>query len=463
MSYLTPVFRTSTVVVLFLATVATATAAKEKKHSFRSSRSLGALDHVVVLLEVGGDLTVSENNEVKGRKMSVVGNFSYDEKILHVPADPAGPLRSIRHYEKAEAVIKVDDGGFKPVLDDRRRLIGVKINKSQGVLFSPTGPLTQEELDLIDVLANSLLLDRLLPERPVAVGEHWRLSKELVTVLLGVDALNKSEVDCKLTEVTARAARFEISGQAEGATKGISSEIELKAKFRFDRRTRRIDWVGLLVKEHRDIGHVMQGLDGVARLQIRITPKAASAALAETALEDVVLEPTEALTRLVFRPPGGGWQFTHDRRWNINAAEHDLAIFRFIDRGEFVAQCNVSTLAKVKPGKQQTLETFQRDIQETLGKRFGEFVEAGQWADKNNYRVLRVVVRGLVSELPIHWHYYLVADEHGHQVALAFTVEGKLVERLGEADKELVSTLRFVDPEVTLSKRGAESTEKKTK
>jgi hypothetical protein len=57
-----------------------------------------------------------------------------------------------------------------------------------------------------------------------------------------------------------------------------------------------------------------------------------------------------------------------------------------------------------------------------------------------------VVAQGEVSQVPICWHYYLVADEHGRQVALAFTVEQKLLERFGKADEELIRSFGFADP-----------------
>jgi len=62
--------------------------------------------------------------------------------------------------------------------------------------------------------------------------------------------------------------------------------------------------------------------------------------------------------------------------------------------------------------------------------------------------VCRAVVAGEVADLPIQWTYYLVADKHGHQVVLAFTVEGSLIDRFAGADQHLLSTFRLVQPEV---------------
>ena len=114
--------------------------------------------------------------------------------------------------------------------------------------------------------------------------------------------------------------------------------------------------------------------------------------------------------------------------------------------GADVAQCNVSSLPKVAVERLPALEQFQDQVRQALGKNFGQFVEAGQFASQSDYRVYRVVVKGDVSDLPIQWHYYLVADKHGRQAALAFTVKEQNLEAFDKAGERLVRALRFVDP-----------------
>jgi hypothetical protein len=411
-----------------------------------SGRKGGNIDRVAGVLEVGGELTEAVDEKVQRMKMRVDCTFSYDEKTLELPSGPANRWRSARYYDQLDAVIKVENEVVKPVLRGERRLIGVAIELPKTTLFSPHGTLTREELDLIDVPANSLLLDRLLPEKPAAIGDTWKLPEELMVAWLGLDAVSRSDVQCVLKEVTDAVARIELSGRVEGASDGVSTDIELKARYRYDRRSKRIDWLGLLVKEQRSIGHVKRGVDVVARFQLTISPKGASPQLTDAALENLTLEPTAALSQLSYASPEGVWRITHDRCWHVIGDHRELTILRRVDRGELIAQCNVSILPKVAPGKQITLADFQEDVQKALGESFGQFVEAGKRANDANYRVYRVAVRGEVSQLPIRWNYYLVADEHGHQVALAFTVEEKLLERFQNADEALIRSLRFVDP-----------------
>jgi hypothetical protein len=54
-----------------------------------------------------------------------------------------------------------------------------------------------------------------------------------------------------------------------------------------------------------------------------------------------------------------------------------------------------------------------------------------------------VVVRGLVDEVTVEWHYYLAAPESGPRVSFAVTIEKPMLERVGKADRELVESLQL--------------------
>jgi hypothetical protein len=116
-----------------------------------------------------------------------------------------------------------------------------------------------------------------------------------------------------------------------------------------------------------------------------------------------------------------------------------------IDRGELVAQCNISALpsaTKTMP----TLAGFQQDVQQSLGKNFGQFLSAAEQKSEAGYVIYRLVARGTVSDLPVQWIYYLVVDRSGQRVSLAFTFEQQLAERFGQADRALVAQLRLTTP-----------------
>jgi hypothetical protein len=413
----------------------------------QSGRQAGQIDRVAIVLEIAGDRLEPADGQVHRVPLSGLGKLSYDEKTLDVAATPEGHARSVRYYDNAQAVIKVADKGDKQSLRPVRRLIAVDVEAGKSTLFAPRGTLSSDELDLIDISGNTLLLDHLLPPKPVAVGGKWRPAEKALGMILQLDEIRRCDVECTLNEVTPALARIGIAGRLSGSVHGVPCQLEIKAKCRFDRKSNRIDWFAMLIDDKREFSGVEQGLDVVAKLTVQISPKNDSFWLTSRELAGLPLAPTTDLCRLLCQPPDAAWQLTHDRCWFLVEQRRDLAALRMMSGGSDVAQCNVSSLPTVAAERLPTLEQFQDQVQRALGKSFSQFVEAAQFASELDYRVYRVVVKGEVSSLPIEWHYYLVADRNGRQVALAFTVQEQNVDAFDKAGERLVRALRFLDHE----------------
>jgi hypothetical protein len=435
--------------------------AASSTYDLRPQPKPGEVVRVEAQLEVGGEVKLAEQGKARALKMSVAGKVVYDEKSLSVRRTGATDgARSVRYYRDAQAVIKIDEGGIEPKLRDDRRFVVADEAEGRATLFSPAGPLTREELDLIDLPANSLLVDRLLPDHPVRLGDHWDHADALVGELLGLDAVSQNDTRSELKEVTGNRARLELTGRVLGAVGGVATEIEVKAKYRFDFNERRVTGLGLLVKEKRAIGHVNTGLDVVAKLQMALAP-AEGDALSDKNLAGLSLEPRLELVALECPAPNKKFRIYHGRDWHLMTDAGDTLALRYLRRGELVAQCNVSSLADVEPGKEPSLATFQHDLERSLGESFERYIEASESTTSTGHRIYRIVAEGHVSDLPIQWHYFLVADRAGRLAVFAFTVESELVERLGDADEALVSTIEFAPapvagkPTQAASRRGA--------
>ena len=94
-------------------------------------------------------------------------------------------------------------------------------------------------------------------------------------------------------------------------------------------------------------------------------------------------------------------------------------------------------------GKNLSLEKFQSDVQQSLGKNFGQFVEATKSTSANGFHVLRITAVGVASELPVQWIYYHIGDNQGRRVSFVFTLEQKLAERFAAADVVLTRSVEF--------------------
>ena len=427
-------------------------------YTLQSLRKPGQVDKVSTLLEVGGDFKERVAEKTQRTPMSGVDNLVYHE--MTVKADSQQP-RSVRYYDKADSTVKFRDGTHATSLAETRHLIGVAADPPAVTLFGVREPLSRDELEVIDILGNSLLLDRLLPERPVAIGDAWKPAGNVVAAMLGLDGVTDCDVQCTLKQADQDVARVEFSGSIQGPVNDTATRIKLKGKYRFDRRSGRIDWFALVTREDRDISQVAAGFDVTVRFQTTIAPEEAPPQLAADKIARLNLESAAEASQLRYESPRDRWNVTYDRRWYLNSNDRRKAVLKLIRDGKMTGQCNIASLPERDRTQLISLEDYQNDIRKVLGKNFGEFVSAKEWGNAAGYRVLRVEATGAVTdksnEVPICWIYYHVADEHGRQVTLTFTVEKEQLDRFAEADRAMVDSLRFPEsgPEGPLAKPAA--------
>ncbi len=413
-----------------------------EKVTLSATPAAGDIRVVSVTLKVGGDLLLPENKATKKLKMSVEAHHQYDERLIELEG---AQRHALRHYQQATAKLKIDNGQIEPTLNDAHRLIAVETTQDSSTLFSPRTPLSRDELDLLEVPGNSVLVDLLLPTEAVEVGETWKPEMQLWGPLLGLEKISASDVECRLAKVTAEQATVEGSGHIDGAVDGVASEIEVKLRILVDRAKHSITDFTMAVQEKRSIGHVAAGLDVVAQLTMKIRPLSASTALNDEVAAEPWSEDPSA-RHLVYDSELGRYRLLHDRRWHILDEEGQLLVLRLVDKGELVAQCNVSALPATSQGKEITAEDFQADVQKVLGDSFEQFVHAEQWNNDRQVRFVHIIAAGKVDKLPIQWHYYLATNPAGRHLSFAFTVEADLAERFTGEDRTLVESLVFAEP-----------------
>lgn len=420
-------------------------------------RTAEDFSQVAVELEVGGHLKVrdagTDAGEEKRLPLSVRATLDYQE--WQVPADLAshwvgdadGARLGMRYYDRAEAVIKVDDGGNDPRLPDDRRLVLVRTGEPAAAGFwCPAGHLDRDERDLIDVVGNSLALNALLPDEPVAETDAWQQDDDTMGSLLGLDSVAVCEVQCVIEKSNARYAQIRLAGVVHGSVDGAATEIDLQGVYLFDRQQRRITKLNLAVKEKRTIGDVTPGLDVVAKLKMKIQPLGSTSKLGPTALDALKASGGSFDTSLSYAGRPQGFRFVYEPRWFVTSEDRESVTLRRINDGDLVAHCTISRLPEKSAGRQTTLEEFQKDIKFSLRDNFGQFVRAEEWTSSQGHHCCGVVASGAVDGVAVEWHYYLVAPEEGHRASLAFTMTEPMAERLGEADRALVDALEFAEP-----------------
>jgi len=417
---------------------------------------------VRVIVEVEGKLKVNpDGKEVQHVPIKATAELVYVERALASSKAGSGG-RAARHYAKAEAQIRLRETDLTNDLRPERRLIVLDAQAGEPAQFSPLGPLTREELELIEVPASGISLTALLPGKSIATGSSWKLSDQVVARLFNLEAVNQQTIECKLDSVKDGLAIVSLEGTVTGAVGGVSSDLEVKGKLNFDLKKRAVTWLTLAIQEKRAIGHAQPGFEVVTRLRMVAAPCAAVPEVSNQALKELPTTAEGGQTLIELTSDKAGLQLVHDRRWGVMLERHDATILRLVDRGDLIAQCNISRLPAFTKGEALTLEGFQNDVKQALGKNFGEVVEAAQEAGEGGLVVQRITVSGTAGELPIQWTYYHLSDDKGHRASLVFTIEGKLVERFAQIDRELVSGFRFLsDKQPTPALTGADGSAQK--
>lgn len=430
--------------ITWLASLALAGSLSANDFDLRPQVRSGQTTRTKVILEMAGKLKINASGKRPTESpIQVAGHFTYDERVTE--ADEGIARQSFRSYSEAEAELEMKNGTLKPALRPERELIGVGLLDQRFVLYSPQGPLTRDELDLIDIPANSLAVEQLLPRKRVKVGDKWQPESASLVALLGIDAISQQDISLRLDRVQANTAYLTMTGKIAGAIHGIATDMEISGKLNVDTRQHLVTWLAMTVKEIRAIGHAQPGFDVTARIRMVRQAGEATGKLTDEAIAAWDANPKLDQQFLAFESKYGEFSLTHDRRWRLLVDRPDVAIFRLVDRGDLIAQVNFSKLDKLPRGQTLTLEAYQKNIQEALGGTFGQFVRAEN-RQEDDRTMMRVEVVGETEQLPITWIYYHLAHEDGQRLTIVFTHEASLAEKFGSGDETLVSSIQFVQP-----------------
>ena len=401
-------------------------------------------------MEVHGKVqTRGENNTAVDLPLSVTAALSYRERRLLGLGSGAETLRAVREYEQAHVDISIADEKTSSDLATPLKLM-VGQGRAWGLeMYSLGGLLSAQEVELVTPPCDSLGFIALLPPASVEVGEEWTPSPWVAQFLSRLEATTASELKCKLASVNNGAATITFQGTVKGAVQGTPAEVTLKGSIDFDTKLECITGAELTQTEKRDVGAVSPGLDVSARLRILRKPAQIPGRCAEQPVLDVAMAaPPPTAMHLRFETP---WNLSllHGRDWHLFQQTEQVAIFRLLDQGLFVAQVNLSPIPSAKPGEHTSEQVFQNDIQQSLGTRLKVLGSGSTIEGAPGQYIYRITAEGAIGERPLTWIYYLIADQAGRQASMMFAVDTPLLEKLGERDRELVKSLRFGAPQTT--------------
>jgi hypothetical protein len=353
-----------------------ATAARaQDSYRLRESFPIGYRYQVSSRSELSGSLTVPPNmikdGQPKTLALSGGSTIEYAERVL--AADAGGSVqKTLRVYGRLDYRRKVgeqtQENSVRPAV---RRMVVMRLQPVE-VPFSPDGPMTWGEIDMVRTDIFTPALRGLLPEQDVRVGETWAAGREAVQELTDLEQVTDGQLRCRLhgtvTQNGRRYAHVTFTGTVSGVSQDGPNRQELDGLYYFDLDAQTLSYLSvhgtsfILDKDGKTMGRI----EGRFVLTRRADPQLRE--VSDEAIRGLTLEPNEANTELLFHEPALGVQFVYPRRWTVRKAD-------------------ARQLTLDEPGGGGLLITLEPPSQTPSGPQF--YAEVGTWLQKRSARVLR--------------------------------------------------------------------------
>jgi hypothetical protein len=395
-------------------------------------------------MKLSGEMRIRKEDKTVPLKLEADAVHEYPERILVVGQDGL-VQKTARLYETAKATITVGGDRAERSLRPERRLFVAQYHKDQALVYSPSGPLTREELDLTAGQFDSAAVTGLLPGKEVSVGDTWKVSASVVQALCNFEGLTEHDLTGKLESVTGDTASFRLTGTASGIDVGAIAKLKIEATGRFDLKAKRLLALEWKQKDERDQGPVSPVTVVESTTRLKREPIEQPEALSDVALVPVPQdwEPPAPMTQLDYRDPQGRYSLLYPRCWHITASVKDQLVLRCMDRGDFVAQVTLTPWKKAEKGKHLTPEEFKQAMNDMAGWEPEKELQAGEVPAENGRWVYRYSTSGHMDSITAVQNCYLVATPEGEQMIVVFTMTPKQVDKLGARDLSLIGSLEI--------------------
>lgn len=394
-----------------------------------------------VEFDLNGKLIVTQEGAKEEIRLAAKARHTFAERTLG--AADGLPVRSARAYDSAGASAVVASEKVDRSLPDDRRLI-VASRSSEGTFcFSPSGPLTRDELDLVTEHFNPQCIAGLLPNKVVNVGDTWVIGPAATQTACQFDGLTRTALGGKLTAVTDGVATFTIEGTAEGIEHGAKVALAITATGTFDVVAKRVTSLTWKQKDDRAQGPVAPA----SQVEVAVVLKREALAAPPKELTDASLaavprgEVPAAMTALRHSDPKKRYELTYPRHWHITGQTDQHLILRLLDKGEFVAQSTVVAWKKAEPGKHTPAEEFKKAANASPGWTATRVLEDAETTSPDGRWMYRLVAEGKMEDLPVVQSFNLIAGPQGEQVAVTFAMRAEKVKAVAGRDRELLNAI----------------------
>jgi hypothetical protein len=407
----------------------------------------GKYFQVSIDMTLAGEVRFAQDGKQVPVKQNATARHVFTERVLDV--GPAGLARKCaQYYRTAKATITLGKNPSERTLRPERRLLIAQRPTDQGLIYSPIGPLTREEVDLTEHF-DTLSLSGLLPGKAVAVRATWKPANAVVQALCNFEGLTSQDLMCKLERVHGNVAEVSFKGKAAGIDTGALVKLTVQGACRFDRKVRRLIRLEWRQDEQRDQGPVSPASAAKVAITLTRTPAEPAKELSDVALAGIPesFEPPPILVQVSHVDPDKRFELLYSRDWKVVGQTDRHLILRLMDRGDFIAQATIAPWTREEPGKHLTPEAFQQAMADTPGWEPEQVLQAAEVpsetdADSGRW-VYRITALGKLDGVKVMQNFFVIASPKGEQVVVTFTMTPGQAQKIGTRDLALVGSLSF--------------------
>jgi hypothetical protein len=388
--------------------------------------------HVSCRVNIAGTLYVVDG---KDKQLALTGSsaIEFDERVLTEKDKRVD--KTIRVYRKLDFERKVGDhrqqSSLRPAV---RRMVILRHNQFE-VPFSPEGPLTWAEIDLVRTDVFTPALAGLLPTGAVKPGDRWQADLMALKELTDLERIDEGGLTCTLdsftTLVGSRQARVGFQGTIRGVGEDGSARHQLEGQFYFDLTSNHLSYL------HVKGTHFLLDKNGQPQGQVEGTfvltrePLTQARELTDDDVRGLTLEPNEENTLLLFEQADLGVRFVYPRRWRV-AGVSGKQIALDENRGNGLL-LTLETTAKLPTGPQ-----FQQEARGWLTQQKANVFRMEQ------SRTLAAGLDGFAVDAEINKQrivldYYVLRQNQGGATAVARLAPADLINLRKDVDRIIKS------------------------
>lgn len=396
-------------------------------------------------LSLKGEMKVQRDGKFVSIPMTATANHNFEERIIHL-SSAGTPDKVARNYSKAEAMFNIEGVKSERTLRKQRSLLVAQRPESSIFVYSPKGPLSREELELIGEHFDTLSISSLIPVKGGLSAESWKLKDTVVQAICNFEGLSEHTLTGKVITNENGIITFKIEGTASGVESGASVTSTITATGTWVEKIGKINSLSWKQNDNREAGPVNPASKTEMEINIKRTTLETPETLNDAALVSIPqnFDVPNLMTYVEFKDQQGRFDLSMSRDWQLVAKTENHVVLRLVEKGDFIAQATVSVWSKAEPGKHLSVAEFKNITERTPGWVVEKDLQEGEVPSGEKGRwVYRISALGQLDNIPTMQNYYAIASPNGEQVVVTFSLSPKQAEKLGTKDLSLIGSLEL--------------------